>query len=109
MGDDAAKVRPILITVDPDRDTVAVMKDYVGWFHPSLIGLTGSNEQIDAVKAAYKVYSAKVPQEGDETGENYLVDHSSITYVMGPGGNYLTHISYGEPPEEIAKKLEDLL
>lgn len=109
MGDDAAQVRPILITVDPDRDTVAVLKDYVGWFHPDMIGLTGTNEQIDAVKAAYKVYSAKAPQEDDETGENYLVDHSSVTYVMGPDGTYLTHISYGEPAEEIAKKLQDLL
>jgi protein SCO1 len=109
MGDDAGQVQPIFITVDPERDTVQVMKEYVGWFHPSLIGLTGTVDQIDAVKAAYRVYSNKVPQEDDETGDNYLVDHSSVIYVMGPDGKYLTHISYGTTPEEMAKTIEDLL
>ena len=109
MGEGAKDVRPILITVDPERDTVEVLKDYVSWFHPSLIGLTGSTDEIEAVKTAYKVYSAKAPQADDETGQNYLVDHSSITYVMGPDGSFLTHFAYGTTPEEMARTLEDLL
>lgn len=109
MGEDGDQVQPIFITVDPERDTVEVVKDYVGWFRPGTIGLTGTNEQIDAVKAAYKVYSAKAPQDDDETGELYLVDHTSITYVMGPDGNFVTHFSYGTSPEDMAKKLGDLL
>jgi protein SCO1 len=109
MGEDAKEVRPILITVDPERDTTAVLKDYVAWFHPSLIGLTGTPEEIEAVKAAYKVYAAKAPQEDDETGDNYLMDHSSVIYVMGPDGAYLTHIGYGTTPEAIAATLKDLL
>jgi protein SCO1/2 len=109
MGEDAKEVQPILITVDPERDTVAVLKDYVAWFHPSLIGLTGTPEEIEAVKAAYKVYAAKAPQEGDETGDSYLMDHSSVIYVMGPDGVFLTHFSYGTTPEDIAATLKDLL
>ena len=108
MGDDAERVQPILVTVDPERDTVAVLKDYVGWFHPSLIGLTGTVEEIEVMKAAYKVFAAKAPQD-DETGDDYLVDHTTVTYVMSPDGIYLSHISYGTSPEDIAAKLEDLL
>jgi len=109
MGTDADEVQPILITVDPERDTVEVLKDYVAWFHPALIGLTGTPEEIQAVMAAYKVYAAKAPQEDDATGENYLMDHSSVTYVMSPDGTFLTHINYGTPPEEIAAALKDQL
>jgi len=109
MGEDASQVQPIFITVDPERDTSEVLKEYVSWFHPALIGLTGSTDEIEAVKKAYKVYSAKAPQEDDETGQNYLVDHSSITYVMGPDGSFLTHFAYGTTPEDMAKALEDLL
>jgi len=109
MGEDASQVQPIFITVDPERDTPEVLKEYVSWFHPALIGLTGSTDEIEAVKMAYKVYSAKAPQEDDETGQNYLVDHSSITYVMGPDGSFLTHFAYGTTPEDMAKALEDLL
>ncbi len=109
MGDDGDEVQPVFITVDPERDTVEVVKDYVGWFRPGTVGLTGTVEQVEAVKAAYKVYSAKAPQEDDETGENYLVDHTSITYVMGPDGDFVTHFSYGTSPEDMAKTLGDLL
>ncbi len=109
MGEDGDQVQSIFITVDPERDTVEVVKDYVGWFRPGTVGLTGSVEQVEAVKAAYKVYSTKAPQEDDETGENYLVDHTSITYVMGPDGSFVTHFSHGTSPEDMAKKLGDLL
>jgi protein SCO1/2 len=109
MGDDAKEVQPILITVDPERDTPEVLKEYVGWFYPTMIGLTGTPEEIEAAKQAYKVYSAKAPQEDDETGENYLVDHSSIVYVMGPDGQFITHFAHGTTPEEMAKKLEELI
>lgn len=74
-----AKIQPIFITVDPERDTVAVMKNYVPLFSKNLIGLTGSVEQIDAVKKTYKVYAAKVPQD-----DTYTMDHSSYIYFMTP-------------------------
>lgn len=75
----AAKITPLFITIDPERDTVEELQQYVEQFHPRLIGLTGSLEQIDAVKKAYRVYASKV--ENDMMDE-YMVDHSSFLYLM---------------------------
>lgn len=77
----ASTIQPLFITIDPERDTVAVMKDYVSLFHPRLIGLTGTPPQIDIVKKHYRIFAAKVP---DETGEDYTMNHSSFTYLMSP-------------------------
>ena len=71
-------ITPLFITLDPERDDVGTMKDYVAQFHPALIGLTGSIEQIDAVKNTFKVYSSKV--ENDMMDE-YMIDHSSFIYL----------------------------
>lgn len=60
----AAKIQPIFITVDPERDTAEALKVYVAEFHPKLVGLTGTAEQIEAVKKAYRVYASKVQMEG---------------------------------------------
>lgn len=75
------KITPIFISVDPERDTVAVMKDYVALFDPDLIGLTGSVEQVKAVMNEYRIYAAKVK---DDTMSDYTVDHSSYIYLMSP-------------------------
>ena len=103
----AARVQPLFITVDPERDTVAVMKAYVTAFHPRLVGLTGSQAQVDAAKRAYRVYSAKA-QQGD-TAADYLVDHSALTYLMTPDGKYAAHFSSAVTPEEVAARLGDLV
>jgi len=79
----AAKVQPIFITVDPERDTPAVMKAYVAAFHPRLVGLTGTPAQIAAVAKEYAVVYSK-RQEPGATG--YLMDHSSIALLFGPDG-----------------------
>ena len=73
------KIQPLFITIDPERDTVAVMKNYVPLFSKDLIGLTGSLAQIEAIKKAYKIYGAKVPQD-----DTYTMDHSSYIYFMSP-------------------------
>ena len=88
LGSDADKVTPILITIDPERDTPKVMGEYVAHFGPRMVGLTGSVEQIQKVQNAYKVYSSKI-----ETGSplGYTMDHSSFMYLMGPDGKYITH------------------
>ncbi len=78
-----AEVQPIFITIDPERDTAAMLKKYVGLFDKRLIGLTGSTAQIDAVKKTYKVYAAKVPAENGAKDE-YTMDHSSYIYLMTP-------------------------
>ena len=107
LGDKAAKVQPLFITVDPARDTVAVMKGYVGHFHPGLVGLTGSVTQIAAAARAYRVYYAKVPAA--EGGDNYLMDHSGFVYLMGPDGRYITHFTPQTTAKQMAKAIAKLL
>lgn len=107
LGPDAARVQPLFITIDPDRDTPRVLKDYVANFHPRLIGLSGSPAQIGDAARAFRVYYAKV--DDPEAGENYLMDHSSVIYLMDPDGRYLTHFSHGTAPETMAKRLRELV
>lgn len=86
LGDDAKRVVPIFITVDPERDNVAAMKKYAASF-PRLVALTGDKKHIEAVEAAYKVYAAKV----NTKGKDYAVDHSGFIYLMDGEGKYLRH------------------
>ena len=85
IGGPAERVRPILITIDPARDTPPVLADYVAHFHPRLVGLTGTADQVAAAAKVYGVYYAKAPGGG----EDYLMDHSSILYLMDAEGRYL--------------------
>lgn len=108
LGPTADKLQPLFITIDPARDTVAHMKDYVALFTPRLAGLTGTPEQIKAVAHAYRVYYAKAPQEGKDPGD-YLMDHSSFIYLMGPDGKFLTVYPAGTTAEKLAQDLRDRL
>jgi protein SCO1/2 len=103
LGDKAGQIRPIFVTVDPERDTVAQMADYVANFHASMVGLTGSPEEIAAVAKAYRVYYAKAKTEGSDT--DYAVDHGSLIYLMDPEGKFVTHFTYGTDPEKLAQGL----
>jgi cytochrome oxidase Cu insertion factor (SCO1/SenC/PrrC family) len=103
LGDEAGRIRPIFVTVDPERDTVAQMADYVANFHASLVGLTGSPEEIAGVAKAYRVYYAKAKTEGSDT--DYTVDHGSLIYLMDPEGKFVTHFTYGTDPEKLAQGL----
>lgn len=80
----AAQIKPVFITVDPERDDVATMRQYVEQFHPDMVGLTGTVAQIDQAKDAYKIYAAKVQ---DETMSDYTMDHSSFIYFIDPQQN----------------------
>lgn len=100
------KVAPVFITVDPERDTPQVIKTYVATFHPMLIGLTGTPEQIAAVEKAYHVYSAKVP---GADASSYTMDHSSILYLMGPDGRYLKHWGRSVTVDDIVQGLRQAL
>ena len=79
------QIQMIFITVDPERDTAKVLKDYVSLFDPTMMGLTGTPEQIESVKNEYKVYAAKVPE-----GDSYMMDHSSFIYFMSPDDKLIT-------------------
>lgn len=97
------KVVPLFITVDPERDDVAALASYAEHFHPDLVALTGSAEQIAATAKAYRVYYRKAE---DESASDYLVDHSSFIYLMGPDGFYVSHFSHNAQPQEIAEGLK---
>jgi protein SCO1/2 len=90
----AAKVQPLFITVDPGRDTPAVLKPWVGAFHPRLIGLTGTTAQIEAVKKSFAVVSSI---EGDAKSGSYLVSHSRTPYFFGPDGGPIALVPVDEP------------
>jgi protein SCO1/2 len=100
------EVQTLFITVDPERDTPAVMKDYAAAFPGgNVVGLTGSKEQVVAAERSYRVYAKKHP-----TGEGeYEMDHSSIIYVMDPKGRFVANFTHETPPERIAEKLRSLL
>jgi protein SCO1/2 len=100
LGTAGGKVQPLFITVDPERDTAAHLAEYVGMFHPRLIGLTGDAAAIRKAAEAYKVYYARV-----ETGTDYTVDHSAFMYLMDADGKYLGFLPPGTTPERIAEAI----
>ena len=106
LGPAGDAVQPLFITVDPDRDTVEHLKDYVALFHPRLIALTGDAAAIHKAADAYKVYYAKV---ANARGDDYTVDHSAFIYVMGADGQYLGFFPPGTPPERIAEGIKPRL
>lgn len=99
MGPAGEQVTPIFITVDPERDTPEAMADYVSRFHPRLVGLTGTPEQVAQAARAYRVYYAKV-QPRDSTA--YLMDHSSFIYFVGSDGRVRNLFRPETTPEAIA-------
>lgn len=99
-----AKLAPIFITVDPARDTVEQMNQYVTSFSPALIGLTGTPEQIAAAERGYHVYARKSGSD-----PNYTMDHTSILYLMDPSGKFLRHFNGDAPAQEIAEGLKAAL
>lgn len=94
----------VFITVDPERDTPAVMQEYVSNFAAPIVALSGSTEQIAAAAKAYRVYYAKHP-----TADGYEMDHSSVIYVMDPDGEFVTNFTHETPPARIAEKLRPLV
>lgn len=86
-ADYSDKIQPIFITVDPERDTPELMKNYVSLFHEDLVGLTGTRPQIDYVLKAYRIFAARVD---DPDLSDYTMDHSTFTYFMGPDNKLLS-------------------
>ena len=98
----AAKVQPIFITTDPARDTPQVMKQYVSAFHPRMVGLTGSEEQIADVAKKYGVYAQKEDRAGSS---NYLVNHSRIALLFGPKGEPIAILPHEQGADAIAAEV----
>ena len=96
------QMKALFITVDPERDTPAVMKEYLSSFDPHIVGLSGTRQQIDAVEKAYRVYSQKEPG----TGTDYAMDHTAVVYLMDKDGRFATAFNLDRPPQVAAKDLD---
>lgn len=103
LGPIAEKIQPIFITVDPERDTPARIKEYLASFHPKQIGLTGTQEQINAAMQAYRIYANKVEMG---TKDNYMFDHSAYSYLMGPDDKLISIFSTKDTAEKIIEEIK---
>ena len=105
MGPDASRVNAFFISVDPERDTPAIMKDYLSSFDPGLKGLTGSPEAVAEIISGYRVYAKKVPlKDGD-----YTMDHTALIYLMDRDGKFVAPFNIKRRPEEAAADLKRYL
>jgi protein SCO1/2 len=105
LGDDAKRVQALFITVDPERDTSAVLKDYLSSFNPQLRGATGDEKAIEQVEKSYRVYAKKVPtKDGD-----YTMDHTALVYLMDKQGRFVAPFKLKRPPQESAEALRKYL
>ena len=102
----ASKVRLVFVSIDPERDTPEVVKDYAAHFHPGTVGLTGTPEQVAAAARAFRIYYRKAAPEEDG---GYLVDHSSILFLMDGDGRYVTHFGHEATADDMAAALKRLL
>ena len=102
LGPDADKTAALFISVDPDRDTPAVMKDYLSSFDPHLRGVTGSDNAIEAVEKEYRVFAKKMPtgKDGD-----YSMDHTALVYLMDKEGRFVAPFNLNRKPADAAADL----
>jgi cytochrome oxidase Cu insertion factor (SCO1/SenC/PrrC family) len=104
------KIQPILITLDPARDNATTLKNYVELFSPKLVGLTGTQQQIDAVIKSYRVYAQKAPDiNGKIDAKNYMINHSAYIYIITPKGELQGVINSQQSATEIDSELRRLL
>ncbi len=96
------RVSALFVTVDPERDTPAILKDSLSSFDPRISGLSGTRSEIDAALKSYRVYSKKQPQENGD----YSMDHSAIIYLMDKQGRFVTALNLQSPPEAVAKEIQ---
>jgi len=105
LGTDADRIAIYFVTVDPERDTGEFLAEYLTSFDPRITGLTGTNEQIEQIKQAYRVYARKVPLEDGD----YTMDHTASMYLMHGDGSFAGTIAYQENSETAIAKLRRLI
>jgi cytochrome oxidase Cu insertion factor (SCO1/SenC/PrrC family) len=112
LGTKGEKIQPVFVSIDPARDTPEALAGFVSHFHPRMMGLTGTKEQLLALANDYGASYFKVflpPTIGDSDDEEeekpgYLYNHSAATYLMGPDGKFITYFPFGMPPEQMAEE-----
>lgn len=102
LGRDKDKVLPIFVTIDPERDTVDVLKQYHEHFHPQFMMLTGTKTDVENVSKMYKVYFSR---RQDPSSVDYLVDHSTLVYLMDKDGRYVAHYPHSTIPDKLAYEI----
>lgn len=102
-----AQVGVLFVSVDPKRDTPSRLKEYAGFFHPAIVGVTGSAAEIADVGRRYGIFYAE--QKVATAGDGYVVDHSSETYVIGRDGRLLGKLPHGAPPEQVVAEIRKIL
>ncbi len=102
----AQQIKPMFVTLDPERDTPQVLKEYLNLFPADILGMTGSVEQIKAVKDLYKIYSSKVYEEG---ASEYTVDHSSYIYFMAPDMTLLRLYKMSDDEEVMLTSIQSII
>jgi len=105
LGDSAAQVQPVFVTLDPERDTAAMIREYAAAFHPAFVALTGSEAEVRAVATSFKVFYEKVPTQ---TG-GYTIDHAAFTFLLDRDGKFATLAPPGTPASRIAEMLREQL
>ena len=104
LGKGAEKIQPLFVTIDPERDTPQKLSSYVEHFYPNLKGLTGTKVQIESMAKAYRVFRKKVI---DSASSDYVMDHSTFTYLMDPKGKLALMFRHETSPEIMAKAIAD--
>jgi len=105
LGPDAVRVQPVFISIDPERDTPAVLADFRQHFHDGFRMLTGTLEEVRAVAKVFRIFFTKV----DGGGDDYLMDHSSVVYLLDEEGRYVTHFGPGTAPDEMARRIREAI
>ncbi len=106
LGDDARRIQPIFVSVDPERDTPEQLKSYTGFFDERILGLTGSPELVRRIADFFKVRYEKVQVPG---AAHYSVDHSAGMYLLGPEGMFIAKLAYGTPVDQLVERIREAM
>ncbi len=104
LGSDAGAVQPLFVTVDPVRDTPAVLAEFVPAFHPSILGLTGTPEAVTSATKAFRIFAERIDDAAAPGG--YMMEHSAPMYLFDPVGGFVRPFSYGTPADEIVADIK---
>jgi protein SCO1/2 len=106
LGDQASRVQPLFFSVDPERDTLAHLRTYTGFFDPRILGATGSAELVKRTASNFKVRYEKVSTPG-ASPDHYAVDHSAGMFLLAPGGNFIAKFAYATPVADIVTRMKN--
>ncbi len=107
--EERAQLAPVFVTIDPERDDAAALRSFLGQFHKDIIGLTGSREQIDIAKKAFRVFAQKEDEDGDLEDGLYNMNHTAFFYILDREGNFLRHVDHAPDPAQFAEILRHLI